>query len=328
MHLSRFNSFLLLLAAAVLISAILVFLNPPSDTMIWGAIFDGAHAPVLGMFALAVLISIPSLGILRHHRRGTRYYLAFGITLLFGVLTEGLQYLTGGDAEPTDILRDMIGAAAFLLFAYSFEHRIFQRSASAFYLRSGFRMAAILIFATAYIPTFALLSDYARRNASFPTLFDFQLPWEQTFLRRSNCDVVLKPFPTESGNPSGRLAAYLTFHPATYPGIAVQEPYPDWSGYALLSFRVFSELQVPVAIALRIDDVHHNNEYYDRFNRGLIIMPGENNISIPIAEIRTAPKQREMDIKHIRRFLIFAVNPSKPFSLYLDTIQLQKPATN
>jgi len=115
-----------------------------------------------------------------------------------------------------------------------------------------------------------------------PVIFSFDAPWQQRFLKQNHCDVL----------PHG----LLMFRPGEYPGIIIEEPYPDWSEWEQLTFRVSSAVPRPVSIVVRIDDIHHNNEYSDRFNRAFTIKPGDNAISIPVADIGAAPKTRKFDL--------------------------------
>jgi hypothetical protein len=115
----------------------------------------------------------------------------------------------------------------------------------------------------------------------------------------------------------------VVFHAKTYPGIRIDEPYSDWRGYTYFQLEIFSELSTLQLITIRIDDLHHNNEYSDRFNKAVTISPGLNHIQIPIDDIRLAPVGREMDLSAIKTVLLFAVNPREEFILYVDDIRLE-----
>jgi hypothetical protein len=90
-----------------------------------------------------------------------------------------------------------------------------------------------------------------------------------------------------------------------------------------LQIEVFSELPAPQLIVIRIDDLYHNNEHSDRFNKAINIVLGLNHINIPLDDIRQAPVGRELDLRAIKTLLLFAVNPPKAFSLYQDNFRLK-----
>jgi hypothetical protein len=80
----------------------------------------------------------------------------------------------------------------------------------------------------------------------------------------------------------------------------------------------------PVSLVVRIDDIHHNNDYWDRFNRKFTIMPGDNAISIPIADIGAAPRTRKFDLAHVRRTLLFVPAPEESVTLEVSELRLKK----
>jgi hypothetical protein len=288
------------IAAGILLCAGLVFVNPPENTLFWGAVFDAGHPPLFGLFALLVMVLFWRMG----WRRGPgTYFLVFAICIALGIVSELLQSSWSTDASAGDVLRDAAGIAALLL-------------GDAGLRQSGRRTRLLLcagaILLAPYIPVAATFHAYAKREAAFPVLFDFNAPWQQRFLEKNNCDVVATP-----GH------GVLTFHPATYPGITINEPYPDWTGWDRLTFRVSSSLPRPVSIVVRIDDAHHNDEHWDRYNRAFPVKPGQNEISIPMSELRGAPRGRAFDLGRVKRILLFAVEPKETFTLEMSEVRLR-----
>ena len=111
--------------------------------------------------------------------------------------------------------------------------------------------------------------------------------------------------------------------PAHYPGIRLEELYPDWRGSSHFRVEVYSGLPVARSLIIRIDDSHHNHEYADRFNQAVLISPGLNHIHILMDKIRHAPLGRELDLGAIKSVGLFAIRPPEEFSLYLDNIRLE-----
>jgi len=294
---SREMTIAVLAGAAILLCAVLVFGEPPEQTLFWGAVFDGGHPPMFGGFALLVLILLS-----RWRGKGIGLYLlAFAASLGLGIASELLQALWSTDANPGDVLRDAIGIAAFLLCYAAFDWK--RR-------RTGLLLIAGAIFFSAYIPIIATFRAYVKRDAAFPVIFNFDASWQEPFLQTNLCSVL----------PHGRLI----FRPGEYPGISIEEPYPDWNGWDRLIFRVSSALARPVSLVVRIDDIHHNNEYGDRFNRAFTIAPGDNAIAIPIADIGAAPRIRKFDLAHVRRILLFVPAPMESLTLEVSALRLIK----
>ncbi len=294
---SRKIAIAFLTAAGALLCAVVVLAEPPEHTLFWGAVFDAGHPLIFGGFALLVLILLSQW----RGRSAGLYLLAFAVSLGLGIATEVLQARWSTDANFGDILRDAIGITAFLLC-----HAAFDRKGR----RTGLLLLSGAILFLAYVPVFATFQAYVRRNAAFPVILDLGATWQQQFLKTRNCDIL----------PHG----FLVFRPGEYPGIIIEEPFPDWRGWKQLTFRVTSSLPRPVSLVVRIDDIHHNNDYWDRFNRAFTIEPGDNTISISVADIRDAPKTRKFDLAHIRRIFLFVPAPKESLTLELGKLELEK----
>lgn len=294
---SQSMTWAVLAIAAVVVCAVLVCVGPPEQTLFWGAVFDAGHPVLFGGFALLVLILLA-----RWRGKGIgSYLLAFTVSLALGVVGEVLQAGWSADASVGDVVRDTIGITAFLLGHAAFDWTRW---------RTRLLVLAGAIFCSAYVPVIATFRSYLERDAAFPVIFSFEAPWQKPFLATNRCNVL----------PHGRLV----FQPGEYPGIVIKEPYPDWRAWKQLTFRVSSSMPRPVSLVVRIDDVHHNNEYGDRFNRAFEIMPGSNAVVIPVADIGTAPKTRGFDLARVRRILLFVPSPAESVTLGVSELRLEK----
>ena len=114
----------------------------------------------------------------------------------------------------------------------------------------------------------------------------------------------------------------LKMFPDTYCGFRIAEPCPDWSGFGYLSFDVWNELDSVITLMVRIDDIHHNQEYEDRYNGAFRITPGLNHVSVDLRVVRQAPSSREMDMTAIEYIYFFTYEPKQPLTLYIDDVEL------
>jgi hypothetical protein len=181
----------------------------------------------------------------------------------------------------------------------------------------------VLVLGIILLPVLGWGYSYWDRALRFPSLCQFSTGWEMRFVKAADSELLVVVPPVGWKKSAEDLVGQVVFHPKKYPGIRVEEPYPDWRGYTTLQLDIFSERPMTQSLAIRIDDAHHNNEHSDRFSKRLTISPGLNHIQIPLDDIRTAPVGREMDLSSIRRVLLFAVNPPEEFTLYLDNIRLE-----
>jgi hypothetical protein len=222
-------------------------------------------------------------------------------------------------------LRDLAGVLLFLGFYATFDRRLkyfWERLNSGAY-RIILRVVTILVFLVLSSPPVIWSLAYLERNDKFPVICDFESYWDRMFLKTEGSEMEIVQVPESMNGLGDGMAAGITFKPGEYPGLEIIEPYPDWRGYEYFEFNVFSELDSLVNLAVVIKDKHHNNEYYDRFNRRLDIKPGLNEIKIPLDEVRDAPRNRQTDMENIASVLIFMYNISRGYVLYLDDLELE-----
>ncbi len=114
----------------------------------------------------------------------------------------------------------------------------------------------------------------------------------------------------------------LKFLPFT-PGIIVREPYPDWTGYEVVRFQVYSALTETRPIVLWIEDEAHNDRRRDRYEHAFKVVPGLNDFSVPLESVRDAPAGRQMALDRITFMMLFTRRPTDTFELYLGDVWLE-----
>jgi len=262
----------------------------------------------------ALLFGIVSLFVLRDWRPGWKSYLAAGLlTVAFGICIELMQGVEGGDAEVLDVVRDGLGAIAFLGCAWTLRHR-----------ETGkwnllIRLVAFLIVFAVFVPPVLTIAALAHRWHEFPTVANFGSSFESRFCSTWNARFEIASPP---GQPQVH-AARVTFQPSRYSGFAVNGPWPDWTHHRELSFTVYSQLSEAVSLNLRIHDARHDKRFQDRFNKELSIEPGLSEVRIPLTTVETAPKRRQMELNRILAVGLFVMRPAKSFHLYFSEFRLE-----
>jgi hypothetical protein len=146
---------------------------------------------------------------------------------------------------------------------------------------------------------------------------------EARFLTTRNAELSSVEPPIGFTSAEGDNVGKLVMSPGEYCGFRIAEPYPDWSEFSLLRFDVYYEQDSAIDLAVRIDDIHHNQEYEDRYNGVYRIEQGVNRIAVDLQDVRHAPSGREMDMTAIRYVLFFTYMPSESLTVYIDGIKLQ-----
>lgn len=313
------------LVVAVAALALLSLAPPSKPTLLIRALFDAGHAPLFGVVSLGLLAWLSRDGLTGGPERRRVYLRAFLIAAALGLLTEIVQAFTARDADPFDFLKDVLGAGGVLLFAATFERGVVSwKSRPHVPIEAIVRVVAVAVFLLAFVPVTALAIGYAFRNAAFPHVMDFESYWEGMFVDTRNARISLGYLPEPWTDPT-RLVGVLTMPADRWPTFVLEEPYPDWTGYSALTFRVWSTEDAPLRLNLRVDDAEasRSRARKDRYQEPFTIEPGANDVVVPLEEIRRGPFERELDMDEIRRILIYADKPDHPITLYIDDFRLE-----
>jgi hypothetical protein len=309
------------------IVALMLFLvvgRPPSDSYGWRMLFEIGHVPLFGVTALLML------RIVRLLRSGTGleradFLIALLATVILSLVAEAAQFIQPG-RNPTvgDAVNNLTGALCFIAIAAALQPRLWQGLG-----RDGpvaarlVLIGAVLALGLAVMPLAGVAWSYGKRAAAFPVLADLTQGWQRPFLNVGRSELARVPAPQGWAEMAGSQVARLTFLDAPWPGVTVREPVPDWSNYEALRFQVWSALEAPVEVVLRVDDTHRERPHRDRFNGSFIVTPGLNDFTVPLATIAQGPRDRKLDISDISQFILFSRRPDEPFELYFSRFWLE-----
>jgi VanZ family protein len=309
------------LLGVLAVFVILTMLRLPQHTFLWREIHNTGHTILFGPLALLFLfLSFALLG--RVVRANYLHYaIAFALAAAAGMAFEIYQIWAPGDADIVDWIRDLAGAFPLLVF-----YMVVARGANKVAIKKGTRITlvafALAILFAALTPVGVWTAAYLERNASFPVIADFESPLTRKFLRTQGAMLGTVEAPPGWNAASG-MVGRLDLLQGRYPGITLEEPFPDWSGYRSLKFDLYSLARQPVNLVVRVSDYHHNNLYNDRFNRNFQIFPGAREIAIPLSDILSAPATRDMDMRRIREITIFAGDTTRNYIVLLDNVRLE-----
>ena len=272
------------------------------------------HVPGFAFIMIILIMAFPgAAGESGPHRWG-RLILLFCGAIALGGAVELLQAARGGTADVGDVLRDAAGAATTALIAASLGHG---HRLSARWLP---RMIAVTIVGVSLVPLSVALVDETRARRQFPILADFSTRSEMDRFSWSRLAIVSRE--RAVGPDKSRHVMRLTLLPGRYPGFSLKFFPRDWRGWREFVLVCSNLGRGPIPLTVRIDDLAHNHDYYDRFNRTFSLQPGRNEVRIPLADVQSAPRGRSLDLGQIQTVIAFSANLSEPGNLLLYELRL------
>jgi hypothetical protein len=294
----------------------------PGNSLLWREAQNSAHILAFGGLSIIALIGLRTIEQLNFLKPLWGYLLAAIISLSAGIAVELVQWGIGRDAELHDIQRDLIGIVSFLGL-----YTVFDPDLAAYRLRYGKKrlygvaLLSLLLFITGLIPLISLTIFTYQKNTAFPRLIDFEQHWPLAFISPQDARIEIVRRPDQWQDEQQLDVARITLFPSRYPGFALHEPVSQWSGFRYLSFKIYAE--TGLTLALRINDRQHNQAYEDRYTTALSVSPGINHYRISLDEIRTGPSFRELDMDSIDKLMLFATEPDTPLQFYVGNFYLE-----
>ncbi len=305
--------------AAVTMCVAVAVLGPDPNPYLRSAerFHDFLHVPGFGLVAAFLLFGFPYRPGATLGRRTWHVAVLFMVSVAIGTLVELLQGMLGSDPDPWDVVHDGAGAAAMLLGAASFWPAV--RTSG----RWGLRLAALIAAIGFAGPTIYAITDEARARREFPVLASFNRAEEiDRFEWSALASASLVRL--DRGGAGQRRAVQVTFSPGEYPGFTLKYFPRDWRGFQQFVLSCTNVSDVPFDVTIRLDDMQHNEDYFDRFNRSYVLAPGRNEIVIPLAAVEAAPLGRKFDLGRVRSVMIFAYRLKASREILVESLRLDR----
>lgn len=307
----RLSSRLIALTTTAVVTAV-VFVAPAPGADLRSAIafHDFGHVLAFGLVTVLLWYGVPFRG-----RRMGRVAAAVLAAIALGVLVEILQWVTGGNGDVDDVIRDAAGTLAAALLILSITTTRWGPS------RVLLLIASAMVVLTAAYPALSAFSDESVARAQFPVLARFERQIELSRFDLGRVEhVELSSTQDDRGMTVPAMRVDLPV--GRYPGFALRHFPRDWRGYTALSLLIVNRAATPLTVGIRIDDARHNNERTDRYDGSFTLVPGPNRIEIPLSAVVSAPRGRLLDIAQVGTVRIFAGSLTEPRQLLIGPIAL------
>jgi hypothetical protein len=282
----------------------------------WVSLHDFLHVPGFAFIMGALLIGFDGP---REESRARRFGRLLGMCVVAAAIGGGVelaQGAMGGSADPWDVLRDGGGIVVAALWSVAQWRE--QRALARWLLRCVSLAMAVGFF----VPTFDTIADEMRARRQFPVLADFGARSELSrFTWSDSSSAVLDQ---ADSMDSSRKALHLFLLPGKYPGLSFEFFPRDWRGWPNLVLVCTNPADAPLLLTIRISDLAHNQEYSDRYNQSFTLVPGTNEIRIPLADVESAPQTRKLDLGHVASVVAFVYELREPRELFIQQLRLSQ----
>lgn len=302
--------------------SLVVFFELPHGVEYLHVLQKLAHPVTFGLASLLALSALRGAG----GASGSpmrNYVIAFAVAVALGAATEVAQIFARRDPSVFDVFRDALGASTALAGYAGFELRRCRRTE-----RSPWQRALALLgvtgIAVMLTPLIWCATAYVNRNLRFPVVAQFDSPLDLYFVTAIGSEAQRVSAPAGWSTGTQEQVLELKLGSGSWPGLAMQEPCPDWSRYSQLAIDITNPTAIAASITVRVHDRHHNQEYADRFNREFVVPARTRTVvRIALGDIESAPAGRRMDLGQIANVTLFSSRIPRPEKFLLNRILLE-----
>lgn len=290
--------------------------NPPERTLAWDELFNAGHVVLFAAVFVLVRVWVSRAAPLWSD--GGKDGATLGVIAVLALASEASQIpLDTRVASITDVLRDVAGA--FIAVALTTRQR--WRSQSVWRSRLA-GLAAAAMIGLVMINPLAAAAVYYERDRQFPVVATWTGAWWEDWLIVAR-DAELAPAPSDHEGDRRRTWTEIRLNEARYPGVAITEPYPDWSGYARLVFDVDNDGAQALVLGVDVHDRSYEGRDDQRFNQNVVVGPGLHRIEIPLSSLRRHLSDRPLDLTAIRGIRVYGIAIPHPCSVRLSDLRLE-----
>lgn len=180
--------------------------------------------------------------------------------------------------------------------------------------RLAFEVIALLSGAAILVPIAATTAAHIQRAWALPQLVQLNSVLGRHFLEAFGAHWV-----------STRDGLLVQPDRGNWPGVALQEVWPDWRGYSALLIDVTNPNTQQLSLFVRVDDRRPNPRFTERYNQHFELAPQSRRvIRIPLSEIASAPKGPPIDLAHMQKIMLFEDGRAPTYAFRLNSLRLER----
>jgi VanZ family protein len=274
------------------------------------------------LWDLGHLFFFAALGILMFKKLSQYKEVSFGwqcvavvlISLILGALIEWAQAGLKRTSDVMDVFRNLVG----ILVSISWSFPV----AVAKTYRRFFQLVTVLMVAWSVYPFARAAADDYLAWRQFPVLSEFETPFEIDRWSGNAQKAI-----DRSVHFSGASSMKLILSTSKYSGASLLYFPGNWLNYDYLHVKIFNPADENLKIICRIHDRRHTENgynYSDRFNTNVILSKGWNDITVSLADVKNAPKDRKLNLGQVQEIGFFAYRLPRPRIIFIDSVVLTR----
>lgn len=181
-------------------------------------------------------------------------------------------------------------------------------------------VAAAAIVATPFV---GVVQSYRVRDAGFPMLLDANRRGDLAWVRPQASPVYIEPWPRSSPRVDSPVFV-VPLEGSQQPGIAIDEPYGNWTGRHVLKLELVNPGDRPLDLVLNVDDMRGSGNPGDRFDRNLHLAPhSRQTIGADLRDIVRAIPHRRFALDDMDIVRVYSARPIPGDRLLVTRIWLE-----
>ncbi len=303
----RYPYFFYLLFGLASCCAVLLFVGGPGGDSgrVFGSVWELGHIVCFGLWAF----------LYAYWRKDSRFLPLLIVALLFTFLIGGavelIQTQIGRDGDWLDLCHDLIGAlVGILVYCWGWQN-------TARRTLVLFSAVALGLLVWSFVPLARVVYDESVEWRQFPLLCGFETPleitrWSGSAVRSVDTGVAF----------SGTRSMRVELSTQRYSGLGLGDFSRSWEGFRYVELQVYNPEKEQLLLYFRIHDRQHDNAYTDRYNSSFSLHQGWNQLMVPLAAVRQAPRSRELDLNEVAGLGIFVGKLERSRVIYIDDVRL------
>ncbi len=121
----------------------------------------------------------------------------------------------------------------------------------------------------------------------------------------------------------GNYALHMDLAPGDYPGVEIFDVPRNWHGYQTFEFYFQAPAAAGQTLHIRIDDQEIADDFDERYQGQVKIAGDAQKVVIPVEEIRNQPAKGPLNMRTVKRIVIYLHNQKGRSRLILDDLRLR-----